>query len=1339
MKSRRGRIKGARIFLLGALAIFLLTLLSGTEALADFPWPQPSPGQDPSRYEDYCRSGQPPDDYQPSDRNFWKYTSQPSGAPYNVLVSLFNPGLYRQELQGVMGASVDKAWEVTTGRPDVVIAVLDSGIRWHDTAVMRELAGKIFLNEGELPPPLGAASWDADGNGVFNVWDYLGDPRVTDLNANGLLDPEDLIWTFSDGEDDDANGYPDDISGWDFLEDDNDPRDEADFGHGDSECSWSAGEADNGSGIPGSCPNAMLLVVRVGDSFIVEANRFAQGVVFAVDSGAWVIQEALGSVNATSFGQAAVDYAWSRGVVVIASAADEESAHQNYPSGYERTVQVNAVQKFADLGCFLLSQFPSSYLFLGGLTNYGARTLVSAPSDGHSSGATGMLAGIAALVYSAAEDQVRQGKLWRYPGLDKPLSANEVKQILAMSADDVDFSPDSYWVTLGLLDGIVGPSRRFPSNPGWDPYFGYGRVNAGKAVRAVAEGRIPPEAEIRSPRWFELLDPGEVNLEVTGRVAAVRASSFHYAVEWAPGWDPPEDAFMTATQNDYCFEPVEGVLATLDLGEVYGAIQRSWQEDDTSGDPNRYAFTIRVRVRDDRGNWGEDRKTLFCFHDPDAYPGTPFRLRGDLTASPRLVDLDDDGTDEIVVATGDGEVHAFRSDLSELPGWPVCTVPIPLHLDSPGFVSRELPAEVHASITGTPAVGDLDRDGDLEVVAGDVAGRVYAWDKRGALLPGFPVRSNPLFSVPDRAEWWTEGALPAEWYASRILPDRVHRLDRWNCVDRGFLRGPVLTNLDSSSDGKLEIIAACLDQHVYAWHADGAPVEGWPVKLADPAKVAYMDPLTHRCSFHQQEKVPRGSKIVTSPSVGDLDGDGDLEVICGTNEAYTDERVNASGATFALSFILPLFKPLLSGAGGARLNPGNTRVYALHREGTAHPPEDGSIPSPDRIPSWAYLRGWPVRLAMAAPGMLPSVMEGVNGQAALADVDGDGVVEVGVSSAAGPAYLLRPDGTSLLGNDAWGLPLTLECEEAGLYPESADLPVMCALGGGCFARVDDGAICYFSPTMGLGRAMDLFFPAEQVKSDDQLTGWRAADGCMLPSFPRRLNDMAFFVTPGAADVDGDGSQEILAGSSYYDLHAFKPRGGEAAGWPKFTGGWCAATPAVGDLDGDARREVVVGTREGWLFVWCTDSSTHDPADWPENGHDAWNTGCLETDARRPGMVNDLSAELVMEGERPVGIRLTWTATGDDGKLGQAMCYEVRWLDRPLDADNWKEAIPLTERKPMPAEPGSTQEMFVPLELIRAADGCAEGYFALQVRDEAGNVSPLSNVVRLSLLPAGEEP
>src|SRR2546428_4642172 len=159
------------------------------------------------------------------------------------------------ELHGVSGMSIEIAWRLETGRPDVVIAVHDSGILWNNTGDMSQLRKKFHLNAGELPPPAPAGGCnappggdprDCNGDGVFNMPDYDGDPAVTDMNGNGMTDPEDLIMIFSNGVDDDGNGYVDDICGWDFFEFDNDPFDEVQYGHGTGVAQDSTADADNG-------------------------------------------------------------------------------------------------------------------------------------------------------------------------------------------------------------------------------------------------------------------------------------------------------------------------------------------------------------------------------------------------------------------------------------------------------------------------------------------------------------------------------------------------------------------------------------------------------------------------------------------------------------------------------------------------------------------------------------------------------------------------------------------------------------------------------------------------------------------------------------------------------------------------------------------------------------------------------------------------------------------------------------------------------------------------------------------------------------------------------------
>ena len=79
-----------------------------------------------------------------------------------------------------------------------------------------------------------------------------------------MLTPEDLIIAFSDGIDHDHNGYVNDIAGWNFVDNNNDPYDDVQYGHGTGEEEDSSAEADNGGGDSGTCPNCEIMELRVG-------------------------------------------------------------------------------------------------------------------------------------------------------------------------------------------------------------------------------------------------------------------------------------------------------------------------------------------------------------------------------------------------------------------------------------------------------------------------------------------------------------------------------------------------------------------------------------------------------------------------------------------------------------------------------------------------------------------------------------------------------------------------------------------------------------------------------------------------------------------------------------------------------------------------------------------------------------------------------------------------------------------------------------------------------------------------------------------------------------------
>src|SRR5438067_218787 len=200
------------------------------------------------------------------------------------------------------------------------------------------------------------SQYDCNGDGAFNVDDYAGDPRV-DASAGtngieGVIDAEDLIVTFSNGHDDDGNGYVDDIAGWDFFDDDNDPYDASSYSsanfHGSGRAGDAAAEVDNGNYSvnpptgdgAGVCPLCQVMVLRLWDSFVAPADTYGMATLYAADNGAKVEEAALGVLQNSEFSQAATEYAFHKGVALMEVSSDLNTSDHNYPTNYNNTIFV---------------------------------------------------------------------------------------------------------------------------------------------------------------------------------------------------------------------------------------------------------------------------------------------------------------------------------------------------------------------------------------------------------------------------------------------------------------------------------------------------------------------------------------------------------------------------------------------------------------------------------------------------------------------------------------------------------------------------------------------------------------------------------------------------------------------------------------------------------------------------------------------------------------------------------------------------------------------------------------------------------------------------------------
>jgi len=283
-----------------------------------------------------------------------------------------------------------EAWDIETGSPDVVIAIPDTGVDY----LHPDLAANIWTNTDEIP-----------GNNI----------------------------------DDDNNGFIDDVIGWDFAYDDNDPMD--DSGHG-TVCAGVAGAVgNNGIGMAGVAWNCKIMPLKVwNETGSGSWEDMAMSIRYAADNGADIISISAADYEVPNVMLDAVNYAYSKGVFICAGAGNRNTDTKFYPAAYENVTAVGMTNtrnkarsnsnygEWVDIaapGNLIYTTWPSQeYCFVGG-------TSIACP----------MVAGVAALLLSK----------------DPSLSPDEVKTRLCNNVDPYS----------------------------GDKYVGTGRLNAYKALAAL--------------------------------------------------------------------------------------------------------------------------------------------------------------------------------------------------------------------------------------------------------------------------------------------------------------------------------------------------------------------------------------------------------------------------------------------------------------------------------------------------------------------------------------------------------------------------------------------------------------------------------------------------------------------------------------------------------------------------------------------------------------------------------------------------------------------------------------------------------------------------------------
>ena len=785
-------------------------------------------------------------------------------------------------------------WDIENGDmpgdENVLLASVDSGVQWDHP----DLVDNIWQNLGE----------DADGDG--KTIEYINDEWV--------LDPGDI-----NGVDDDGNTYADDLIGWDPSGisggDDNDPNTQV-HSHGTHVAGTLAAATNNGIGVASAAFNSSILPVKcTRDNNDEETiNDGYPGIQYAAKAGYYlgcqgcnpgtignpgdesptfaIIQNSWGNYGFPStYEQTVINTAHELyGAVILASAGNDNEdldINDHYPSDYDNVINVAAVSCNGNKASF---------------SNYGSAVDIAAPGVGIMST---VIDGYESYDGTSMAGPNAASCIGLLASFHPEMDNDEIIERILNTADDF------------IYDGM---NENYQDNFG-NRDLGHGMVDCFKAVGFD----IIPNLSYSFQDLIPLDGDGDSNVN-PGESAEL--GIYLYNEE---GWTDATNVIGVLSCDNPGIDIINntynyGDIASGGFGEHFeNLFTFSISDDIQVGDVE---FTLNITA-DGPGNYSLDKDIKFPVSINLNQQNWPQEFN-QVQSSPLIMDIDMDGDIEIAFGDYDGFLHVMNSSGQELPGFPfdtgddiwgsiasadinldgsneivVCSKSKHLYiLDINGNVILDYNA--NQFLMGTPSIGNVDSDEELEIVFGAYtnSGDVFAINHDGSNVEGFPYDLNEKMQGVALADLNSDGldeivfSTESENFIGFIDPNNGNPYSTilYEGLDK-FKSDPSVLKIESN----FYFISGSDGNKIYSIDSNGNIVfefeAGAPIQTS--VGFGFVDEQTVGLFFGSQDNfvygidqngllldgwpIDVGGKINVTPAISDLDGDGQLEVVAATD------------------------------------------------------------------------------------------------------------------------------------------------------------------------------------------------------------------------------------------------------------------------------------------------------------------------------------------------------------------------------------------------------------------------------------------------------------------------